>query len=153
MAIGGKWETTATAGNRATCTPAGVRIVNDVRINRGWDRTGTQEDIDALRNQMKGTVAAPRELPPPPRPDRLVDHPQVRSLIGQGDRPPEARAPDVKGKPRSPGSPGSDSPPSMERPSSQGPATAPTQANRPDPGKPAARPAAPEPRKPQQPQE
>jgi hypothetical protein len=69
--------------------------VDDARINRGWDRAGSPDEIAALRSKMKGTSDIPKDLPPPPRLDRR----EAPSTAPSADRPPGPRDSDTKGKP------------------------------------------------------
>ena len=116
--------------------------IDNARINRGWDRSGSPDEIAALRRKMKSTVDAPKDLPPPPRLDRKPDIPKDPSSTPNADRPPGPRDPAGKGKPGKPGPPVLDTPPKgrpgpnmdKEKPQKRPPPnTRPTEKPAPDP--------------------
>jgi len=72
--------------------------VADAQINRGWDRVGNPATIAALRQQMKGSEPAPKELPPRPRLER--ERPGGNPTATQPDRPPTSNKPPSAGKPK-----------------------------------------------------
>jgi hypothetical protein len=120
--------------------------VADARINHGWDRAGSPDEIAALRRQMKGSVDAPKDLPPKPRFDRDTDRPGNPASRPNADRPP-------KGQPNKPTPRVQDTPPSgrpdMKKPEVRKPESPKPETRRPDAPRPETK--KPETRKPQPP--
>ena len=119
--------------------------VDDVRINRGWDRVGSPDEIAALRTRIKGNVEAPKDLPPRPHSDRGIDRPEGTPPVTRADRPPGPRGSDAKDKPRLPGSPPRDTPPSSQNPGSKRPEMKKPETQKPQPPPQTKRPSAPKP--------
>jgi len=68
-----------------------VRKIDDARIDRGWELAGSPDEIAALRDKMKGTVEAPKDLPPEPTFSRGMDRPGTTGSLPKADRPPTPR--------------------------------------------------------------
>lgn len=122
--------------------------VADARINHGWDRAGSPDEIAELRRQMKGSVDTPKDLPSKPRFDRATDRPGNAASRPNADRPPtprESRPP--KGQPGKPTPRIQDTPPTgrpeMKKPEPRKPEAPKPETRRPDTKKPESRPTPP----------